>query len=176
MRRKRDKSKAKLVAILRQLIAGIEQHVSEPMRLHGQLVSIKAVVAALQQQIDDIHASDAAHDAWLQAVAKQRTGYSDTVAPLVAAVRAYAVTAFGPTGDEYRALGFEPPRPRVTSPETKVVAAAKARATRKARNTMGSKQRLAITGAVPAEIRVTTGTPTILPSATRGSSADDVIK
>jgi hypothetical protein len=120
-------------------------------------VKSKAVIALLQQQIDVTQASAAAYTAWLQAVAKERATIKAISAPLLKALRHHVAAVFGENSDEYLAFGFTPPKPRVKSPEAKVIGAARMRATRKARHTMGRKQRLAIKGAVPSEIMLPVG-------------------
>jgi hypothetical protein len=105
-------------------------------------------------------ASAAAYKAWLQAVAKERATTKAINTPLLEALRHYVAAVFGTNSDEYLAFGFAPPKPRVKSPEAKVIGAAKMRATRKARHTMGRKQRLAITGAVPSAITLPVDAPT----------------
>jgi hypothetical protein len=69
-----------------------------------------------------------------------------TSAPLLAALRRYVAATFGVGSDEYLAFGFQPPKPRTTSPAAKVVGAVKMRATREAPTPWGSQQRLDITG------------------------------
>jgi hypothetical protein len=151
------KSKNDLTASLQQAITGLDRYLKQAsMLLHGQTVSSDDAIATLQAQIDALNASAAAYQAWLQAVAKQRAAYAATALPMLAAIRTYVAAAFGPQSDEYLAFGFKPPKKAVKSPEAKVVGAVKLRATRKARHTMGSKQRLAIKGEVPAAITLTT--------------------
>jgi hypothetical protein len=124
----------------------------------------KAVIASLQAQIAALQASTAAHTAWIQAVAKERATEKSSSAPLLAALRHYVAAVFGVGSDEYLAFGFQPPKPRgVKSPQAKVISAVKSRATRKARNTMGSKQRLGVTGAVPSAITLPVASAPVAP-------------
>jgi hypothetical protein len=149
-----------------QAINGTQNYLpNRTLVLNGKPVTTKAVVGLLQQQIDAVQASAAAHAAWLQAVAKERATTKATGAPLLAALRHYVIAVFGANSDEYLAFGFQPPKPRAKSPTAKVIGAVKMRATRKARNTMGSKQRLAVTGTVPSAIVLPVGnTPGAAPA------------
>ncbi len=62
-------------------------------------------------------------------------------------------------------FGLTPRNPRVVTPETQVIAAAKARATRAARHTMGKKQRADIVGALDSNVVVTIPVPApVVPS------------
>jgi hypothetical protein len=141
-----------------QAINGTQSYLpNRTLVLNGKPVTTKAVVTILQQQIDAVQASTAAHTAWLQAVAKERATTATTGTPLLTALRHYVIAVFGINSDEYLAFGFQPSKPRVKSPEAKVIGAVKMRATRKARNIMGSKQRLAITGTVPSAIVLPVG-------------------
>jgi hypothetical protein len=65
------------------------------------------------------------------------------------AVKAYAVATFGAQSIELHALGFSVKKPAKPSAETRRAAVEKRLATRKARNTMGTKQRKAIKGTPP---------------------------
>jgi hypothetical protein len=148
-----EKKKTDVIATYQQASNGVTEYLpNRTLVLNGQTVTSEAVVGLLQEQIDAIQASAAAHTAWLQAVAKERATTKTIGAPLLAALRYYIAAMFGITSDEYLAFGFQPPKPRATSPTAKVVGAVKMRATRKARNTMGSKQRLAVIGTVPSAI------------------------
>jgi hypothetical protein len=152
-------TKTDVISIYQQAIDGVTQYLSNrTMPLNGKALTSKAVIALLQAQIDALRASTAAHTAWIQAVAKERASEQSSSAPLLAALRHYVAAVFGTTSDEYLAFGFQPPKPRgVKSPQAKVISAVKSRATRKARNTLGSKQRLGVTGTVPSEITLSVG-------------------
>jgi hypothetical protein len=62
--------------------------------------------------------------------------------------------AFNGAPDVLADFGLPPPKPRVVSPETKIAAAAKAKATREARGTKGKAQKAAIKGNPPATVTV----------------------
>jgi hypothetical protein len=153
-------SKLTLSATLQQLVAATQEYLNKrTLVLHGKAVPSASVVTAFQSQIAALQASDKAHDAWMQSVAERRAAYTATVAPLIAALKTYVIGAFGPTSEQARAFGFQP-KARTSSPVAKVIGAEKLRATRKARNTLGKKQRLDITGALPTTVTVQTVTTT----------------
>jgi hypothetical protein len=155
---KKIQSKTEVTAIYQQAINGAEKYLPDrTLDLNGKPVSSEAVVGILQQHIDAIQATIDTHTAWLQAAAKLRAMTKTTSAPTLAALRHYVAAKFGENSDEYREFGFQPPKPRIASPEAKVIGAAKLRATRKARKTMGRRQRLAITGTVPSAIALPVG-------------------
>jgi hypothetical protein len=167
MTAKKIQSKTDVAAVYQQAIHGVQTYLpNRTLVLNGKPVTSKAAVSLLQQQIDAVKASAAAHTAWLQAVAKERATTKAISAPLLAALRHYVAAMFGVNSNEYLAFGFQPPKPRIKSPAAKVIGAAKLRATRKARNTMGSKQRLAVTGAAPNELTLALGItpPTAAPA------------
>jgi hypothetical protein len=158
---KKIRRKSNVKASYQQAIHAALQHLTEDtLVLDGKPVSKDALVGFLQQYVDAAQASTDAHTAWIQAVAKERHTIKVVSAPHHAALQHYIAARFGTNSDEYLAFGFAPPKPRVKSPEAKVVGAAKMRATRKARHTMGRKQRLAITGAVPSAITLPVDAPT----------------
>ena len=62
--------------------------------------------------------------------------------PICGAHRNRMTAAFGDSAELLGQYGLKPRKPTVASPATRVAAAAKAKATRAARHTMGSKQRV----------------------------------
>jgi hypothetical protein len=150
---KKIQKKTEVVSIYQHAIEGVQKCLAgTTLTLAGKRVTSAAAIAILQQRIDVVQASAAAHTAWLQAVAKERETTKAISAPFLAALRLYVAAMFGIHSDEYRAFGFVPPKPRIATLAAKVVGAAKLRATRKARHTMGSKQRRAVIGVVPSTI------------------------
>jgi hypothetical protein len=168
MTAKKIQSKTDVAASHQQAIHGVQTYLpNRTLVLNTKPMTSETVVGLLQQQIDAGQASTAARHAWLQAVANERATTKAISAPLLAALRHYVAAMFGVHSNEYLAFGFQPPKPRAKSPTTKVLGAARNRATRKARNTMGSKQRLAVTGAAPTELTLALGiTPTTAPAVT----------
>jgi len=67
-------------------------------------------------------------------------------------VEAYAISRYGKTSALLSQLGFTPAKAKKTTAAIKAVAVLKVKATRKARNTMGKKQKLVIKGTVDPSI------------------------
>ncbi len=88
------------------------------------------------------------------------------VTPLRVGVRAVAQTRFGKDGTQLIQFGFQPAKVRVQTPASKVLAAAKAKATREARGTLTKKEKAALQGTVTT---VTVGKPA--PQAGGGATA-----
>ena len=124
------------------------------------------VVAKVQTRIDAAKALDAATAAFHKAVANStdtRTQTHQFLLDLRAAIR----VLFGTDVVALADFGLEPPRARTKKPAVLVAAAAKAKATRTARGTKGSKQKKAITGAAPAAEPVTPPAPAAAPTPTK---------
>ena len=157
------KAKPLVTALYQQAIHGLQTHLADKTLLvNGKPVTTADGINILQQQIAAMQASMDARTAWLQAVARERASAKAAVAPFLAGLRHYVIAVFGLGSDAYLAFGFTPLKARIKSPAAKVVGAVKALATRKARNTMGSRQRLAVSGALPSAIAMTTGNvPTV---------------
>jgi hypothetical protein len=150
----RKKSKNHEIAKLEALIRGVRKHLShKPIVICSVEYTAEQIIAVFQHEIDNLRASSAARTAWLQSVKHQLAGFEATTRPMIEAVHHTAAAEFGLTSDEYREFGFQPPRPPQRTPESKVIAADKLRATRKARGTKGKRQRKALKGSVPEALR-----------------------
>jgi hypothetical protein len=104
-------------------------------------VSSTANIAALRAQLKDALQAELLLTKQLNALAK--------------ALKAYVINEFGSTSSALGDFGFVPPKaPGTKDPVTKVVAAAKMRNTRVARNTKGKRQAEEIVGAVPQSISI----------------------
>jgi hypothetical protein len=121
------------------------------------------VVATLQQRIDASNAVEPPRATWLMAVQTERDLRAKTD-PTVSGVRQALMLMFGGSIDTLATFGLEPRKtPGTVPPVEKVVAVQKALATRKARNTMGPKQKAKIKGTVPT---TAPATPPAAPSPT----------
>jgi hypothetical protein len=125
----------------------------------------------LQGQIAKLQVSTAAHATCLKTVADHRSEDSTVIVPLVKALRAYVALLYGTNSQTYLDFGFAPPQKAKPSTETRSAALAQSRATRKARNTMGKKQRLAITGVVSPVTAVPAATSPSQPNTTTANVA-----
>lgn len=117
------------------------------------------LLARIQATLDAIAGVKSARTALSQAVAIQKTAVAQARA-LRAGLKRYLQTKYGPNNPKLQEFGFTPTRTPKTPVKAKAEAKVKAAATRKARGTKGSKQKLAITGAsAPATPTTAAGSP-----------------
>lgn len=142
-------TKSNLSSGLQTFINAVEKYLpNETLVIAGQPVKTTSIVKAAQAQIDALAAGTAAHTAWLHTVQQQRLQLESVLQPYVTAVRHYAAMTYGPNSPDYAAFGFKPPKAPQRTAKAKAQTVEQIQATRKARNVMGSKQRLAIRGVV----------------------------
>ncbi len=113
------------------------------------------LVTKFKSFVAEIESTKSLYLQWRQGIQVERALELE-VAPLRVGVRAVAQTRFGKDGTQLLQFGFTPAKVRVQTPASKVLAAAKARATRKARGTLTKKEKAALQGTVTS---VTVGTP-----------------
>jgi hypothetical protein len=161
---------------MQKIVTAAEEHLAgKTVVLQGKPWKSADLIKALQGAIAALHAADALHANWIKAVADEKSTYRTVTLPLIKALRAYLVATFGETSQVYIDFGFPQPRLRAKpSIETSSAALQQRLATRKARNTMGKKQRLAIKGVVqpvtaqaaaPSPSPVAPSTPATTPTA-----------
>lgn len=143
---------------LTTLIAGLQKHEHElaPFVIADKQYTVAEVIAVLQARHDTTQAVNTTKANWQAAVKTDHAGRASGQVFLTG-VRQTVLTAFAGSVDKLADFGLVGPKPRVVSPETKVAAAAKAKATRAARHTMGKNQKAQIHGTVA------TTTPVTLP-------------
>jgi len=118
------------------------------------------VITSLQERIKTADIVDEARATWQTAVKANRDQRAKT-SSLISGVRQTLQVMFAGSIDTLADFGLKPRKdPAARTPEEKVAAKAKALATRKARSTMGPKQKAKIKGTVP------TAAPAIEPTAT----------
>jgi hypothetical protein len=105
------------------------------------------LVKLVQSRTDSATQTTTTKATWHSTVAAQRT-LSTQVAPILRDLRRYVIGLFGPTSPVLADFGFSPPKQATRTPEQKAAAAAKAKATRAVRHTMGKKQKKAVKGDV----------------------------
>jgi len=135
-----------------QVIAGIEKYfMSLPaINLGGTSYTPAALVEKLQEGLSAIKQTSTAKAAWLAEVQTERDTL-DELRPLLRYIKASVVAQFGDTQDSSQKLedfGFTPRKARSKNVAVKTEAADKGRATRKARGTMGKKEKSKIKGTV----------------------------
>ena len=112
----------------------------------GQAITPADLVKLVQSCIDAANAIAPAKVKW-QAAVQAANALNKQVTPLLRGLRTYVINTYGPTSTVLADFGFSPTKTVVKTPEVKVEAAKKSAATRKARNTLGKKQKKSITGA-----------------------------
>jgi hypothetical protein len=151
-----------------QLIDGLNQyaHRIPSLLIGGVPLPPGELVALLQGRVDAAHAAVSTKASWLSAVKADYDERARTKTA-VSGLRQALHIAFGGEVDVLAAFGLAPHKQAVMTPEQKTAATAKAKATRKARHTMGRRQKAKIKGVVeqgPTATATSTATPT--PSAT----------
>ena len=131
------------------LADGLSKHAATIMSIMvgGASVATKDIVTALQARIATAKAATSARATWQAAVQADRDERAKTKT-LVSVTKQMLLGSFAGQVDTLADFGLTPRKPRVVSPEALVAAAAKAKATRAARHTMGKKQKAEIKGTV----------------------------
>ena len=125
------------------VIAGLEKrwHAGARIRVHGKDYSREELVALFRSQIEALEAIRLARIALSVAVASER-GIARQVQSRMANLRDAVTMAFGSPPDVLADFGWKAPRkPGPKTVAAKRAGAEKLRATRKARGTMGKRQR-----------------------------------
>jgi hypothetical protein len=145
-----------------KLADGLGKHGSgiPTILIGGTPQAVTDIVATLQARINAAHAVLTSRATWQNAVVTDRAERMKTKA-YVSGLKQALLVAFAGQVDVLADFGLTSRKPRVATPEAKVAAAAKAKATRAARHTMGKNQKAAIKGtlAAPAPV-VSTAAPT----------------
>lgn len=142
-------SKLTLGDSLRTLQAGIKSNlkVDESLIVGETTYTVPALLGKidghLAAQIKTINAKNAFH----AAVAEEKASNLDARV-LRGQMKGYAVGRYGVANPILAQYGYTPAGPRRMTAATKAVAALKVKATRKARNTLGKKQKAKIKGSV----------------------------
>lgn len=130
-----------------QVIVGITKDLQNvpTLLIAGQAFTPQSLVGLVQSRIDSANAVVIARAQYLEAV-KAYKALNTKLNPVIRGLRQYVYNAFGETSPKLADFGFTPPKRATQTAEQKAEAAKKRAATRKARNTMGKKQRLKVTG------------------------------
>ena len=134
-----------------KLVDGLNKHqaVLGSMVVDGVQLTASQVVSKLGEIIVTANQAVTAHASW-QAAVKADIAERKSTATFVAGVKQAILVAFHGQVDVLADFGLTARKAVVRTPEQKQAAAAKALATRKARHTMGSKQKAQVTGATAA--------------------------
>jgi hypothetical protein len=147
-------------------MAGIQKDLSSvtTITLEGVDYTPTTLMALLQSAIDLGDATVTGRAAWLLAVQKEQAKQA-LVLGVLASLKAYVNLKFGSGAVDTQAdFGFSPKKTVVKTAATKAEAATKAVATRQARHTMGSQQKKAVHGVLPAAAPVSPATTTTSPT------------
>ena len=132
-----------------QVIVGIKnnlQNVSS-LPLASSTYTMAALEQLLQSRIDAANTVVNARAHWVDASATYET-LNTNVTKVVRALRQYVINVYGPDSPVLADFGFTATKRSPLTPEQLVAKAQRAAATRKARGTMGKKQKAKIKGTV----------------------------
>jgi hypothetical protein len=113
----------------------------------GTSIATADLIATLQKRQATAAAADSTRDTWRAALQAERDERRKSQ-PTVSAVKQVLHVMFAGSIDTLADFGLSPRKVAVVSPEARVAAVAKAKATRAARHTMGPRQKQAIKGNV----------------------------
>jgi hypothetical protein len=124
----------------------------------GAIVKTPDIVTTLESRQNSAKAVESTRAIWQAAVAADRSLRAQSNAT-VSGVKQALHVMFAGSPDTLADFGLTPRKPHVVAPAVKVAAAAKAKATRAARHTMGTKQKAGIKGALDGVSLVVTAQP-----------------
>ena len=132
-----------------QVIDGIKKDLQtmSSLSLGGTTYTPASLMAFIQSRIDAANGVITAKANW-QNAGKTYDALSTQVDEVIRDLKALVIGAFGSESVKLADFGFKPRKVVARTPEQKAEAAAKAKATREARHTMGPKAKLAVKGAV----------------------------
>ncbi len=135
-------TKATLSQRIRGLIAGTQKHAPNgSLTLGSATYTAATLVQTLKSLADALDAADSAKASWKDAL-KNLTDARAKVGPFVGDYQSWVLVTYRGTPSMLADFGVTPPKARTPlTADEKACAAVKAKATRVARHTMGSKQR-----------------------------------
>ena len=142
------------------LLDGLDKHAAEipSMVISGAMLTTKDMVATLQSRINAAKTTLSSRATWQTSIRTEQT-LRDTTKTFVSGLKQGLLVAFAGQLDTLADFGLTERAVHVATPEEKTAAAAKAKATRVARHTMGPKQKAAIKGTVTAPAAARPATP-----------------
>jgi hypothetical protein len=143
------------------MIDGFNKHASAltSLTLNGATQSSQQIIGAFQSRIDSAREVLVARATWNAKLLSDKQ-LRDATKAYASAVRQCVLLAFAGQVDVLADFGLTPRAKPVTTPEQALVRAAKGKATREARHTMGPKKKAAIKGGVNPTVTVTTAPAT----------------
>jgi hypothetical protein len=163
-----DKNRSISQSRFTKLIAGIEKYVPGPVVLAATSYTQTALLQPFQSWLTAVGTLQTAKAQYHAAVVAEQ-GLFKTCQTLWLLLQAYA--RLNLDAATLAELGYAPVTHTAASPATKALAAAKAKATRAARHTLGKNQRKLVTGAPPGASATTTAAsaPAVTAGVTGGS-------
>jgi hypothetical protein len=133
-----------------QVLEGIQKDLQamSTLTLGATTFTPDSLATYIQRRIDLANAVVTAKASWL-AAAKAYEAMNKEARVVVRDLRNMVIAAFGADSPKLADFGFAPPRRPTLTPEQHAAAARKRAATRKARKTMGKRQKAKITGESP---------------------------
>jgi len=133
-----------------QVLNGIETELQAITTLYlgGETFTPLTLAAFVQNRIDRANAIDTARAAW-EAALSAYDAVNKKTDLVVGDLRHAVMAAFGRQSPVLASFGFLPIQVPVLTAEQRALAVKRSKATRKARGTMGKKQKAQIKGAVP---------------------------
>jgi hypothetical protein len=144
-----NKNKATRQNDNRKIVGAIQKHLSGTVTLEGVKYTPSRLAKMFQNGIDVADATDVASKAWHTAVATEKANTQE-LSGVQTTLRDHVSATFGPASTEFADFGFTPRAVRTVDAKTKADAVVKRAATRVARNTMGKRAKLKVTGATAA--------------------------
>jgi hypothetical protein len=155
-------SKSALAAQVKQFIAGANKHFpngSQVLQVGGVTSTVSGLTGVMQAFVDNRDAVEVSKAATKAKIETERTQAPSQLAVFRAFETVIRAT-FGNSADVLADFGLAPHRARTPmTAEEKAVAAAKRKATRAARHTMGKNQKKTVQGSITAKLVVTPLTP-----------------
>ena len=146
----------------KQLILGTKKHYPNDraeLKVGGATFTVNALTQLMQDFVDQREAVEASKAATKAKIETERARAPSQIATIVAFETVVRGT-FGNSADVLADFGLAPPKARTPmTAEEKAVAAAKRKATRTARHTMGKNQKKSVQGSVTAKLVVTPAAP-----------------
>ncbi len=133
-----------------QIILGVQkdlQHVPS-LQLAGTAYTPDELAKLVQSRIDLSNVIAASRATWHSQVVSGQA-LSAKLTPILRGLRQYVINAYGETSPVLADFGFTATKKRVLTPAQKAMAAARVKATRAARHTMGKVQKKSVKGTVP---------------------------
>ena len=157
----------------RKIVTAIQKYLSAAVTLKGVNYSPSQLAKVFQDGIDIEDASDAARKQYATAVAAEKENRK-TLSGVETALRNQIAATYGETSTEFADFGFTPRKVRTVNVATKAEAVQKRKATRAARHTMGSREKLKVTGATAPGASATPAAPVLLQPVSPGPATAPV--